>query len=141
VINHCLAGFVAAIRITCLLDMGMLRNTFVSSLSRLTGLHSPTSMEVKNAKAFRALLFVADDNANHLHVSARKEEVQARSGLRCLCQRRREGVAWAKGNSLLSKCALAEWHLMKYSSGRAFKQAIAQEAFARVSLKESPMGR
>ena len=70
-VNMCLAGLVAAIRITSLLGMGMLRNTFVTSICRLTMLHAPASMQVKNAKAFRALLVVADENGNHLHVRAR----------------------------------------------------------------------
>ena len=67
-VGLCLAGFVSAIRITCLLDMGMLRNTFVTSLARFTNLHAPATMEPKSAKAFRAMLLIADDNANHLHV-------------------------------------------------------------------------
>ena len=67
-VGLCLAGFVAAIRVTSLLDMAMLRNTFVTSLARFTNLHAPASMEPKSAKAFRALLFVADDVGNHLHV-------------------------------------------------------------------------
>lgn len=68
-INMCLAGMVAAIRITSLLNMGMLRNTFVTSICRLTLLHAPAQMQVKNARAFRALLVVADENGDHLHVS------------------------------------------------------------------------
>jgi len=68
-VNLCLAGFVAAIRITSLLGMGMLRNTFVTSVCRFTMLHSPQSMQIKNAHAFRALLIVADENGNHMHVS------------------------------------------------------------------------
>ena len=68
-INMCLAGMVAAIRITSLLGMGMLRNTFVTSVCRLTMLHAPAQMQLKNAKAFRALLVVADENGDHLHVS------------------------------------------------------------------------
>ena len=68
VVNLCLAGFVAAIRITSLLGMGMLRNTFVTSVCRFTMLHSPQSMQIKNAHAFRALLVVADENGNHMHV-------------------------------------------------------------------------
>ena len=59
----------AAIRITSLLGMGMLRNTFVTSVCRLTMLHAPQSMQLKNAHAFRALLVVADENGNHMHVS------------------------------------------------------------------------
>lgn len=59
----------AAIRITSLLSMGMLRNTFVTSVCRFTMLHAPQSMQIKNAHAFRALLIVADENGNHMHVS------------------------------------------------------------------------
>ena len=70
IVNLCLAGFVAAIRITSLLGMGMLRNTFVTSVCRFTMLHAPQSMQIKNAHAFRALLIVADENGNHMHVSA-----------------------------------------------------------------------
>ena len=69
VVNLCLGGFVAAIRITSLLSMGMLRNTFVTSVCRFTMLHAPQSMQIKNAHAFRALLIVADENGNHMHVS------------------------------------------------------------------------
>lgn len=48
--------------------MGMLRNTFVTSVCRFTMLHSPAAMQLKNAHAFRALLVVADENGNHMHV-------------------------------------------------------------------------
>ena len=58
----------AAIRVTSLLGMGMLRNTFVTSVCRFTMLHSPAAMQLKNAHAFRALLVVADENGNHMHV-------------------------------------------------------------------------
>jgi len=68
-INMCLAGMVAAIKITSLLGMSMLRSAFVTSVCRLTMLHAPAQMQVKNAKAFRALLVVADENGDHLHVS------------------------------------------------------------------------
>jgi len=68
VIGLCLAGFVSAIRLTSLLDMGMLRNTYVTSLARFTMLHAPAGMQHKSAKAFRSMLFVAEDNGNHLHV-------------------------------------------------------------------------
>ena len=70
-INLCLAGLVAAIRLTSLLGMGMLRNTFVTSVARFTMLHAPSQMAVKHARALRALLVAADENGNHLHVSCR----------------------------------------------------------------------
>ena len=59
----------AAIRVSCLLGMGMLRSTFVTSVARFTLLHAPGQMQAKHAKAFRALLVAADENGNHLHVS------------------------------------------------------------------------
>ena len=62
----CLQGFVAAIRLTSALNMGILRSTFVSSLARFTMLHSPGGMRRKNAEAFRALLTVADSVGNQL---------------------------------------------------------------------------
>lgn len=68
-VNQCLAGFVAAVRITSLLGMDMLRNTFVTSVARFTMLHAPASMTIKNARAFRAMLVIADENGNYLGVS------------------------------------------------------------------------
>ncbi|CAL8462959.1 g2493 [Coccomyxa elongata] len=65
-VNLCLAGLVAAVRVTSLLSMDMLRNTFVTTVARFTQLHSPASMALKNAQAFRALLVIADENGNHL---------------------------------------------------------------------------
>jgi hypothetical protein len=59
---------VAAVRVTSLLSMDMLRNTFVTTVARFTQLHSPASMALKNAQAFRALLVIADENGNHLGV-------------------------------------------------------------------------
>ena len=51
----CLNGIAQAVRLTCLLNMVMLRNTFVSSLARFTMLHSPTAMRLKSAWAFRCV--------------------------------------------------------------------------------------
>ncbi|PSC72251.1 brefeldin A-inhibited guanine nucleotide-exchange 2-like [Micractinium conductrix] len=65
-IGLCLEGFVSCVRLTSLLDVVMLRNTFVTSLARFTMLHSPASMKLKHARAFRALLIVAEQNGNHL---------------------------------------------------------------------------
>ncbi len=70
--NLCLAGLVAAVRITSLLGMAMLRNTFVTSVARFTLLHSPGAMALKNAQAFRAMLVIADENGNHLGVRGRR---------------------------------------------------------------------
>lgn len=43
----------SCVRLTSLLDVVMLRNTFVTSLARFTMLHSPASMKLKHARAFR----------------------------------------------------------------------------------------
>lgn len=51
----CLNGIAQAVRLTCLLNMVMLRNTFVSSLARFTMLHSPAAMKLKSAWAFRCV--------------------------------------------------------------------------------------
>ena len=59
----------AAVRVTSLLSMDMLRNTFVTTVARFTQLHAPASMALKHAQAFRALLVIADENGNHLGVS------------------------------------------------------------------------
>lgn len=60
VVGLCLEGFVASICITAQLGMSMLRNTFISSLSRFTVLYNPSHMKVKNALAFGALLLAAE---------------------------------------------------------------------------------
>lgn len=60
VVGLCLEGFVASICITAQLEMSMLRNTFITSLSRFTLLYNPSHMKVKNALAFRALLLAAE---------------------------------------------------------------------------------
>ena len=84
-IHLCLAGFVAAIRVSCLLGMGMLRSTFVTSVARFTLLHAPGQMQAKHAKAFRALLVAADENGNHLHVSRADGCCVARPLQLCSC--------------------------------------------------------
>lgn len=43
----------SAVWLTSLLDVAMLRSTFVTSLARFTMLHSPASMRLKHARAFR----------------------------------------------------------------------------------------
>ena len=60
VVGLCLEGFVASICITAQLGMSMLRNTFITSLSRFTMLYNPSHMKVKNALAFGALLLAAE---------------------------------------------------------------------------------
>ena len=44
------------------------RANYIVDACRFTMLHAPGSMQIKNAQAFRALLVVADENGNHLHV-------------------------------------------------------------------------
>ncbi|EFN54845.1 hypothetical protein CHLNCDRAFT_35815 [Chlorella variabilis] len=65
-VGLCLEGFVSSVWLTSVLDVEMLRSTFVTSLARFTMLHSPASMRLKHARAFRALLIVAEQNGNHL---------------------------------------------------------------------------
>ena len=67
-VNTCCAGLVAAVRLTCLLGMDMLRSTFVTTVARFTLLHAPAAMSHKNVQAFRALLVIADENGDHLGV-------------------------------------------------------------------------
>eukprot|EP00873_Tetraselmis_striata_P021183 jgi/Tetstr1/441447/TSEL_029692.t1 len=62
--NLCLDGFYHAISLTSMLGMTMLRDTYVTSLSRFTGLHSPSTMTVKSAHALRTLLIAAEHNGN-----------------------------------------------------------------------------
>jgi len=65
-VRTCLGGFIAAVQLTSALSMGMLRSTFISSIARFTLLHSPGSMQHKNAEAFRALLHIAEQVGNRL---------------------------------------------------------------------------
>eukprot|EP00210_Caulerpa_lentillifera_P001785 g1715.t1 len=60
VVGLCLEGFVASICITAQLGMSMLRNTFITSLSRFTMFYNPSHMKVKNALAFKALLLATE---------------------------------------------------------------------------------
>lgn len=68
--NLCLDGFYHAISLTSMLGMTMLRDTYVTSLSRFTGLHSPSTMTVKSAHALRTLLIAAEHNGNTFQVLA-----------------------------------------------------------------------
>lgn len=65
-VRTCLDGFIAAVQLTSALSMGMLRSTFISSIARFTLLHSPGSMQHKNAEAFRTLLHIAEQVGNRL---------------------------------------------------------------------------
>ena len=49
----------SSVWLTSLLDVAMLRNTFVTSLARFTMLHSPAAMRLKHARAFRWVVWVA----------------------------------------------------------------------------------
>ena len=72
----------AAVRVTSLLSMDMLRNTFVTTVARFTQLHAPASMALKHAQAFRALLVIADENGNHLGVCHPVADSCSSNGLR-----------------------------------------------------------
>jgi len=63
--NLCLEGFLHAISLTSLLGMTMLRDTYVTSLSRFTNLHSPANMSIKSALALRTLITAAEVNGNN----------------------------------------------------------------------------
>ena len=52
-VGLCLEGFVAMVWLASLLEVAMVRSTFVSSLAHFTMLHSPAAMKAKHARAFR----------------------------------------------------------------------------------------
>jgi hypothetical protein len=112
-VNLCLAGLVAAVRITSLLGMAMLRNTFVTSVARFTLLHSPGAMAPKNAQAFRAMLVIADENGNHLGA-------RARAGPRL-------GFGSGPPRGSWSLCAVARAGAVTGEPGRAFRAALCGE--------------
>eukprot|EP00217_Crustomastix_stigmatica_P006110 CAMPEP_0183807166 /NCGR_PEP_ID=MMETSP0803_2-20130417/40777_1 /TAXON_ID=195967 /ORGANISM="Crustomastix stigmata, Strain CCMP3273" /LENGTH=1848 /DNA_ID=CAMNT_0026051939 /DNA_START=183 /DNA_END=5729 /DNA_ORIENTATION=+ len=64
--QQCLEGFRHAIHLTALLGMETLRDAFVTSLAKLTLLHSPSAMRRKNASALRALVSAAETDGDNL---------------------------------------------------------------------------
>uniref|UniRef100_A0A061RZG9 Brefeldin a-inhibited guanine nucleotide-exchange protein 2-like n=1 Tax=Tetraselmis sp. GSL018 TaxID=582737 RepID=A0A061RZG9_9CHLO len=61
----CLEGFYYAVTLTSTLGMTMLRDTYVTSLSRFTSLHNPGNMTLKSAEALRTLIAAAERNSNN----------------------------------------------------------------------------
>ncbi|KAI0650276.1 hypothetical protein C8Q79DRAFT_942938 [Trametes meyenii] len=72
VVELCLEGFKAAIRIACFFDLELERNAFVSTLGKFTFLNNLGEMKTKNMEAIKALLDVAVTEGNHLKASWRE---------------------------------------------------------------------
>nr|XP_019012604.1 guanine nucleotide exchange protein for ADP-robosylation factor [Kwoniella pini CBS 10737]OCF51385.1 guanine nucleotide exchange protein for ADP-robosylation factor [Kwoniella pini CBS 10737] len=69
VVNLCLDGLKAAIRIVCLFDMELERNAFVTTLAKFTFLNNLGEMKPKNVEAIKTLLDVAVTDGNNLKAS------------------------------------------------------------------------
>jgi brefeldin A-inhibited guanine nucleotide-exchange protein len=59
VVEQCLEGLRAAIKIVCLFDMDLERNAFVSTLAKFTYLNNLAEMRPKNMEAIKSLLEIA----------------------------------------------------------------------------------
>lgn len=59
VVEQCLEGLRAAIKIVCLFDMDLERNAFVSTLAKFTHLNNLAEMRPKNMEAIKSLLEIA----------------------------------------------------------------------------------
>lgn len=69
VVELCLDGLRAAIRIVCLFDMELERNAFVTTLAKFTFLNNLTEMKPKNMEAIKCLLDIAVTDGNNLKAS------------------------------------------------------------------------
>ncbi|WWC88824.1 uncharacterized protein L201_003737 [Kwoniella dendrophila CBS 6074] len=69
VVNLCLDGLKAAIKIVCLFDMELERNAFVTTLAKFTFLNNLGEMKPKNVEAIKTLLDVAVSDGNNLKAS------------------------------------------------------------------------
>ncbi|WVQ96796.1 hypothetical protein IAU59_003903 [Kwoniella sp. CBS 9459] len=69
VVDLCLDGLKAAIRIVCLFDMELERNAFVTTLAKFTFLNNLAEMKPKNVEAIKTLLDVAVTDGNYLKAS------------------------------------------------------------------------
>ncbi|ODN81723.1 hypothetical protein L202_02117 [Cryptococcus amylolentus CBS 6039] len=69
VVDLCLEGLRAAIRIVCLFDMELERNAFVTTLAKFTYLNNVAEMKPKNMEAIKSLLDVAVTDGNYLKAS------------------------------------------------------------------------
>src|SRR5260370_29875964 len=66
VVELCLAGFKAAIRIACFFELELERNAFVTTLAKFTFLNNLGEMKTKNMEAIKTLLDVAVNEGNSL---------------------------------------------------------------------------
>lgn len=69
VVDLCLEGLRAAIRIVCLFDMELERNAFVTTLAKFTFLNNLAEIRGKNVEAIKSLLEIAVADGNHLKES------------------------------------------------------------------------
>jgi brefeldin A-inhibited guanine nucleotide-exchange protein len=69
IVELCLDGFKAAIRIVCFFDLELERNAFVTTLGKFTFLNNLGEMKTKNMEAIKTLLDVAVTEGNNLHGS------------------------------------------------------------------------
>jgi brefeldin A-inhibited guanine nucleotide-exchange protein len=69
VVELCLEGLRAAIRIVCLFDMELERNAFVTTLAKFTFLNNLSEMRGKNVEAIKSLLEIAVVDGNYLKES------------------------------------------------------------------------
>lgn len=69
VVETCLDGLRAAIRIVTLFDMELERNAFVSTLAKFTYLNNLAEMKPKNMEAIKTLLEIAISDGNNLKAS------------------------------------------------------------------------
>ncbi|TXT13291.1 hypothetical protein VHUM_00658 [Vanrija humicola] len=69
VVELCLDGLRAAIRIGCIFDMELERNAFVTTLAKFTYLSNLAEMKPKNMEAIKALLDIAVTDGNNLKSS------------------------------------------------------------------------
>lgn len=69
VVQLCLEGLRAAIKIVCLFDMDLERNAFVSTLAKFTYLNNLAEMKPKNVEAIKSLLEIAVADGNNLKAS------------------------------------------------------------------------
>lgn len=66
VVELCLEGLRAAIRIVCLFDLELERNAFVTTLAKFTFLNNVGEMKPKNVEAIKSLLEIAVSDGNNL---------------------------------------------------------------------------
>ena len=66
VVQLCLDGLKAAIKISCLFDLELERNAFLTTLAKFTVLNNVGEMKAKNVEAIKALFEVAREDGNNL---------------------------------------------------------------------------